>query len=79
MLKEDIMHHSPLSVIFFEYYSDKSTVLQRIEDNKNEIQCVCDQNALTEQSVPFGKAQKPLLNDYADNIDTLKWLSNLSC
>lgn len=79
ILKEDIQHHSPLSVIFYEYYSDINTVIQRVEDSKEDIQCVCDQNLVTNLSIPFGDAQKPQLMDYADNVDTLKWLSQLSC
>jgi hypothetical protein len=78
ILKEDILHHSPLSVLFYEMYRDVDDVVERIKNTEVEIQCVSDQKKLTELSVPFGQAQKPGLNDYADNIDTLEWLSHLT-
>ncbi len=78
ILKEDIEHHSPLSVLYYESYSHTDNVVQKIDHYQNEIQCVCDRHQLTQLSVPFGKAQKPNLNDYADNIDTLEWLSGLT-
>jgi hypothetical protein len=38
----------------------------------NDIQCI-----VTNKGIPFGKAQSPLLADYADGIDTMKFLSTL--
>ena len=39
----------------------------------NDIQCVVS-NLKIKNSISFGDAQKPKLNQYADKIDTLKFL-----
>lgn len=77
ILKEDIGHHSPLSVIFYEKYSKIETVKARIKDLKENIQCICCSDGVVDNSIALGNAQKPDLWDYADNIDSLKFLSNL--
>ena len=77
MVKEDISQHSPLSVAFYETYSKLSTVQQRIENQQDDIQLVCSANGKIENTIPFGQTQIPQLWDYADNIDTLEFLSNL--
>ena len=77
ILKEDVAHHSPLSVLFFEYYTDVQHVYKRVEATKEEIQCVAEQNNATDLSVAFGQTQMPQLDDYADQVNVLDWLSNL--
>ena len=44
-----------------------------LEQHKDAIQCSIGLNGL-----PFGTAQCPALDDYADQVDTMKWLSKLS-
>ena len=77
ILKEEIGHHSPLSVIYYEQYSKIETVQSRIENQRNEIQCICCSDGEISDSIPFGETQEPKLWDYADQIDTLKFLSEL--
>ncbi len=77
ILKEDIGMHSPLSVVYFEYYSDIEQVYQRVAEEHSLIQCVADQNLATQISVLFGQTQQPKLNEYADQVDVLDWLSQL--
>ena len=75
-LKEDPSYSSPISSIFFEYYDDLQEVLSRLSTDADQIQCVVSRN-LTDDSIPFGKTQKPELWDYADNVDTIEFLKNL--
>ncbi len=77
ILKEDIGHHSPLSVIFYENYSNIETLRNRIKNQNNDIQCIACKDQLIEGGIPFGMAQEPELWDYADQIDSLKFLSKL--
>jgi hypothetical protein len=72
MLKEDEGLHSPLSVLFYQYYSDTKEVQDYIENNKEKLQCIVSQ-----KETPFGKAQQPELWDYADGIDTLSFLASI--
>lgn len=69
MLKEDESLHSPLSVLNYEYYESIETVNQLLETSKENIQCV-----VGSKFVPFGKAQCPAVDDYADGVDTLEFL-----
>ncbi|MBN2669787.1 MAG: hypothetical protein JXR60_11240 [Bacteroidales bacterium] len=78
MLKENIGHHSPLSVIFYEHYSRIETVLERINIESSNIQCVVSHFLPDIETVAFGNAQSPSLKEYADGIDILDWLINLS-
>jgi len=75
-LKEDRSYASPIATIFYEYYEDLDTIKQRLENDKDQIQCVVS-NGLTPNSIPFGKTQQPELWDYADNVDTLQFLIEL--
>jgi hypothetical protein len=62
---------SPITVVNFEYYGNKADVLSEIRQDQG-LQCLIGQDYL-----PFGKAQQPGLEDYADGMDTLQFL--LSC
>jgi hypothetical protein len=75
-LKEDTSYSSPISSVFYEYYDNIEDLKTRLENDAPQIQCVASNN-LIENSIPFGQTQKPMLWDYADNIDTLDFLLNL--
>lgn len=77
MIKEGKELHTPVSVIHFEYYSTTESVLNYLLENKNEIQCVVSHLNEIEQKVSFGKTQQPMLWDYADNVDTMKFLLSM--
>ncbi len=75
-LKEDSSNASPISSIFYEFYQDIADLQKRLESESDQIQCIVSNN-LIPNSVSFGKTQKPELWDYADNVDTLTFLSTL--
>ena len=77
ILKEDPALASRISVLHYEYYTDQDQLLVRLEDQKEEIQCVVANTDLPLSSFAFGKAQQPGLSDYADGVDTLQFLSTL--
>jgi len=77
ILKEDLAMSSPISVLFYERYKNLETVKQRIDIEKEQIQCVVSNEKDLPQRVSFGEAQKPQLWDYADNVDTVKFLLRL--
>lgn len=72
-LKEDQSYSSPISSVFYEFYDDLKTVSEKLTFDKDQIQCVVS-NDLVTNSIPFGKSQSPNLWDYADNVDTIKFL-----
>lgn len=72
MLKEDEGIHAPLSVIYYEYYSDKAAILKKMEEMKEDLQAIVGHDF-----IPFGKAQAPDITDFADGVDTCEWLNSL--
>ncbi|WP_294312936.1 acyl-CoA reductase [uncultured Chryseobacterium sp.] len=75
MLKEDEKLFSPLSVINFSRYSSLDEVKSFIAENEENIQCIVAGEELGLNSVKPGEAQNPGLDTYADNVDTMKFLS----
>lgn len=75
MLKEDEKLFSPLSVINFSRYSSLDEVKSFMAENEENIQCVVAKEELGLDSIKLGEAQNPGLNTYADNVDTMKFLS----
>jgi hypothetical protein len=75
-IKEDSSYSSPISSVFYEYYNDIEAVTTQLHKEADQIQCIVSNN-LIENSIPFGQTQKPKLWDYADNVDTLHFLSNI--
>lgn len=75
-IKEDTSHASPISSVFYEYYDNLVDVENRLEAERNHLQCIVS-NELISKSIPFGTTQKPALWDYADNVDTIAFLTTL--
>lgn len=72
LLVEDKNIFSPVSQLNYEYYKNKDTVINKLK-NEDTVQCIIGSGL-----VPFGQAQCPGINDYADGVDVLKWLENIS-
>ncbi|MBI9033937.1 MAG: aldehyde dehydrogenase [Bacteroidales bacterium] len=77
ILKQDNAIASPISVLYYEYYDDIDMVNNRLKYESENVQCVVASANQIDQSLPFGKAQAPELWDYADGVDTMKFLLNL--
>ena len=58
-----------LAVVTLREYADIEEVKKWIEENKEHIQCV-----VSRSDIPFGSAQYPALMDYADGVDTMRFL-----
>ena len=58
-----------LAVVTLREYSDIEEVKKWIETNAEHIQCV-----VSRSDIPFGRAQYPALMDYADGVDTMRFL-----
>jgi hypothetical protein len=55
--------------VSYSVYDSLEDAHQELENHEQKIQCVVGQGHL-----PFGTAQFPKLNDYADRVDTLAFL-----
>ena len=72
-IKEDSSYSSPISSVFYEFYDDAADLQNRLEKEQDQIQCIVS-NYPIKNAVAFGETQKPNLWDYADNVDTIKFL-----
>jgi hypothetical protein len=77
LLKENEEIFSPLSVIFYEYYSNICNLATKIEAISCQIQCVVSKENLIENSIRFGESQHPDLWDYADHINVINFLNHI--
>lgn len=80
ILKEDITFYPPISIIYFEYYKNINDVFNKIRIHENYIQCIISNKIINNtniKNIKFGFAHSPELNEYADNIDTLKFLEKI--
>ena len=73
ILKKDESFGSPIATLFYEEYEDKKDLQEKLQQNKENLQCVVGHEA----EVDFGQTQQPKLWDYADGVDTLKFLEEL--
>ena len=72
LLREDENIGSPVGSLFYERYDSEEELENRLIDMAESIQC-----AVGHGGIPFGQAQKPAIDDYADNVDTMEFLSEL--
>ena len=72
MLKESADLHSPVGVLYYQYYKNNHKALEYITHVKEELQCIVGLNY-----TPFGYSQAPVITDFADNVNTLEFLVNL--
>ncbi len=70
MLSEDERVVSPVASLHYEFYTDENDLKLKLEKQAGEIQCIVGKFF----PVPFGKTQQPQLWDYADNVDTMKFI-----
>lgn len=76
IVKEDKSYASPIASLYYEYYDNLETVLEKTTHDAEKIQCVVSKN-LQPHHIAFGKTQQPELWDYADGVDTLAFLIQL--
>jgi len=65
---------SPVSVLHYETYSNHKVLQQSLEVNADKIQCIISDENITGKEIKFGQGQQPSASDYADGVDTLRFL-----
>lgn len=74
LLKADESYSSPIGVLFYEYYETIEALNKKLENDRELIQCVVSINTDVRGAISPGDAQCPTLSDYADGVDTMKFL-----
>jgi len=72
ILTEDGSPFSPISVLHYAYYRPGEAP-SLLAGEQADIQCIVGR-----EQTPFGRAQRPALDDYADGVDTMAFLANFS-
>lgn len=78
LLKESEELVSPIGVLYYEYYQDEKDLDLKIKALEDKVQCVVSNKGWYQESLGFGNAQCPTLDDYADGVDTIAFLKKLS-
>jgi hypothetical protein len=65
---------SPLAILYFEYYTSKNDLEQKLNPLGENVQCIV---AKADGNTLFGQTQFPELSDYADKADTMKFLMEI--
>lgn len=78
ILLEDESLFSRIACLHYEWYTDTSRVTEAIKARLDDIQCIVSSKPLEGLNVVApGTTQQPALNDYADHVDTMEFLSKL--
>lgn len=72
LFKPDERLVSPIAVVYYQKYDTVESIEAYLAENKEKIQCV-----VGEGYIPFGEAQSPKIDDYADGVDTMQFILGL--
>jgi len=78
LLKEDPALASPVGVVFYERYSEIGFVQQELELHRQEIQCIVSSDPEIKGAILPGSTLIPMPWDYADGVDTIRFLMELA-
>jgi hypothetical protein len=78
LLTEDPAMGTRIACLHLERYDDVESLGERLHRDRDRLQGVVGSGSLPHWGpmIPFGSAQSPALDDYADGVDTMEWLVN---
>lgn len=74
LIKQSPQLVSPLSVLYYEEYESEKELSRMLNEMNDKLQCIVGNGP---EMIPFGHSQKPTLFDYADRVDTMRFLIGL--
>lgn len=77
LVKEEDQLFTPVANLNYRRYKDISEVEAFIKNHENEIQCVVSAVPINVPHLEPGNTQNPEIHDYADGVDTMKYLEKL--
>ncbi|HPS83591.1 MAG TPA: acyl-CoA reductase [Bacteroidales bacterium] len=77
LLRENRTTSAPVAIVHYAAYENISEVKDYIAQNSERIQCVVSAANDIENAVKPGQAQSPHIDDYADGVDTMEFLTAL--
>jgi hypothetical protein len=76
LLQQSTRPVSPISVLYYDYYESEENLTSKVAEHAEKIQITVGNHPLA--NIRFGGAQCPGLTDYPDNVDIMKFLSELN-
>jgi hypothetical protein len=65
-------------MLHYEFYDDINDVATKLTTQIDDLQCLVSKKPIGNLPIiSFGKTQQPALNDYADGVDTMFFLTAL--
>ncbi len=78
ILTENPAIQSRIAALHYEFYYNETALMMNLEGLRGDIQCVVSKKNIADwEVVAPGKAQRPAIDDYADGVDTMKFLTFL--
>lgn len=77
ILRESKELVSPIGVLFYEIYENQEELLSLLNSQEAKIQCVVGDQVVIPGATPYGEAQYPQPWEYADKVDTMRFLLGL--
>ncbi|MFC7668606.1 acyl-CoA reductase [Hymenobacter humi] len=77
LLRPSQMLVSPISVVHYAEYCSEIDLVDQLTDVAAQTQCVVSAAGRFAGSLPFGQAQSPAVDEYADRVDTMEFLAQL--
>ena len=74
LLREESAISSPIGMLHYEYYTSLDQLKKKLSGQDDQIQCTV--GSPQHGFIPFGQSQYPELWDYADHVDTLRFLTD---
>lgn len=72
LLRELKEIHAPLGTVNYWYYENMEEVAAFVKNHEEAIQCIASHS-----EIPFGDTQNQSLRDFADGVDTMRFLVDL--
>ncbi len=77
LVKPDEGLGSPVGTLYYQHYTNLESVKGYISGHADSLQCVVSAIPQIPNRILPGSTQNPQLHDYADGIDTIKFLASL--
>ncbi|WP_018343821.1 acyl-CoA reductase [Cytophaga aurantiaca] len=78
LLKESDSIFSQIATLTYSFYRSKEELASKLVELENQLQCIVSSKETSLfPTVRIGKAQHPSISDFADGVDTMKFLINI--
>ncbi len=78
LVRQNESFASPIATLYYEEYASLEQIIAHLNQNIEQLQCVVSNVEIAPLKVTFGQTQQPELWDFADGVDTMKFLENIN-